>query len=189
MTIRFLKFARFRFLFAIIAIIGVRTFSLFGAVDRSEFLHRNSRITLSKISRSSSFRGTKIPNPVRHSVWGAAAGLLRSLALSRHPLRNLFVRTKLGQLEVPEALRTARLSASPRFQRGGQSSGPFRIVNGFFQIPSIFCFAPATRFYRAGEHLSVPVWGVNRFFEFSVSPPHRCFQRPAAFGCGAVKLA
>jgi len=59
----------------------------------------------------------------------------------------------------------------------------------FFQIPSIFCFTLTARFPERGEHLSVLAGRVNRFFEFSVSPPAPPFPAaPAALFSQAVPL-
>ena len=112
--------------------------------------------------------------------------------LQRDSAPDQFVRTKLSQLEVPEALRTIRLSGGPRYQRGGQSSVSFPIVNGFFQISSqIFLFPASARFPERASTISGPARGSTGFskifFQESpavisapIQPARRCTNIPSA---------
>jgi hypothetical protein len=75
-----------------------------------------------------------------------------------------FVRTKLSQLEVPEALRTSRFfKRAPVFGGEVNLAARFFWSMDFFQIPQLFFELPPARFPVRGGHNRRRPGRVNRF--------------------------
>ena len=93
-----------------------------------------------------------------------------------------FVRTKLSQLEVPEAFRTTRFSAGPGISGEVNLAFRFESSMGFF-IPVRFFVSRSIGFHsvsRAGEHISWLAERVNRKLHIFCFSPHRRFRRSAS---------
>jgi hypothetical protein len=119
-----------------------------------------------------------------------------------------FVRTKLSQLEVPEAMRTTRVSASPGISGEVNLASRFEPSTGFFKPMRFFRFPLSARFPERASTLAGSPRGSTGFlnFLFSLSPPFPVaprsvevgaggpvlgtgFSSPRLFGCGAAKVA
>lgn len=159
-------------------------FTLFGAFDRSEFLHRNSRIRLSKITGSFGLPGDKKLN--LSPTFGFRGGehcFLRAGRIRTGSVCQDKVESNLDSLEVPEAFRTTRFSAGPGISGEVNLACRFLLSTGFF-IPAQFfvsrpiLFRPVS---RAGEQISWLAERVNWKIEIFCFPTHRRFGRaPAA---------
>ena len=120
-------------------------------------------------------RRQKTQPGLRHSDWERWALFLRQGTSTP----DQFVRTKLSQLEVPEAFRTTRFSAGPGISGEVNLAFRFESSMGFF-IPVRFFVSRSIGFHsvsRAGEHISWLAERVNRKLHIFCFSPHRRFRR------------
>jgi len=109
--------------------------------------------------------GQKTQPGHRHSDWEG----LRQPVKAAGTDPDQFVRTKLSQLEVPEAVRTTRFSASPVFGGEVNLAVRFGMSTGNF-IPIHFSVSRPARFPERACRLARPGEGSTgncRFFDFS----------------------